>query len=168
MRSCITLRVTGTNIKNPYLVGIELGSHGQDDLATGGVPLGQRHQIAVLEDLVDGRVGDVQLLEPLREELADGQVALEHFAGGRNGELLGPQEAQQEDGVRAALPDVRMLLDPLPELGQSLPPDVLVLVQLLLGHLLHRRTESADIWVVVVRRRRSAQLRLLQHLRFEH
>lgn len=157
--------------RDPDLVRIKLGGHGEDDLTSGGIALRQRHQITILEDLIDGRIVDVQLLEPLREQLPDGQIAFEHFAGGWYGELFGAQKTQQEDGIGAALADMRMLLDPLAELGQRLPPYVLVLVQLLLGHQLHCRTQSADIRIVIVAAAtgsRSTQLRLLQHLGLKH
>lgn len=153
------------------LVGIELSRNGEDHLATIGIALGQRHQIASLENLIDSRIIDVQLLEPLREQLANGQITLEHLAGRRHGELLGAQKAQQEDGIGAAFLNVRMLADPFAELSQCLATYVLVLVQLLLGHLLHGGAQTARIRRIIIvgcGGGGAVQFGLLQHLGFQH
>lgn len=153
------------------LVGIKLAGNGENHLATIGITLRQRHQVTSLKNLIDSRIIDVQVLEPLGEQLTNGQITLEHLTGCRHGELLGAQEAQQKDGISATLLDVRMLGDPLAELSQRLTTYVLVLVQLLLGHLLHGRAQTAGIRRIVIVRcggGGAVQFGLLQHLGFQH
>lgn len=143
-------RVRARHLRRREAGRVELAGARQDHLAALGVALQQRHQVALLEDLGDRLVFAVQLGEPLRVQLPNGQVALQHLAGTGHGELLGAQEAQQEHRIGATALDVRMLSDPLAELHQCLAADVFVLAQFVERHGAEFRAESARVRVDVV------------------
>ena len=107
------------------------------------IPLQQRHQVSSIDDCLDLRIVDIQVLEPIRIQLPDGEITLEHLLGQGQAELLGAEESEEEDGVSAASLDARVLLDPLAKLFQRVFTGFLVLAELRLGDRLRLLAQVA-------------------------
>lgn len=86
------------HVRGGELVRVELPGAAEDDQLP-VLPLGEREEVARVDDLREVGVFAVQVPEPVRVELADDQVAFQHLAGLRDAELLRAEETQQEWGV---------------------------------------------------------------------
>lgn len=123
------------HVSYPYVHPLRITCAQQYHLSTVPIPFRQGHQVAAVDDGIDIRIVDVELLEPVGIDLADGDVALQHLLRHRQIELLRSEEAQQEERVGPAMLDRGMLLDPVAKLLQRLPPRAVILAQLQPGYL---------------------------------
>lgn len=119
----------------------------QYQFSTALISFRQRHQIAAVEDGLEIRVVDVELLEPVGIELPDGEIAFEQLLRHRQTEFLGSEKPQQEQRVRSAVLDRGMFLDPVTELFQRLLPYVIVLAQLQSGRFQRVRVQRVLVLV---------------------